>query len=142
MPRQEKPIYFDPSRFDLEASGDVSVGAYARRQRRRQILIGSIGALLIAGAAVVYVLLRPYDNAAADDRYPIRTQCQACGYRDTFHVPHNQSFPMKCPSCGEVAVQPIWRCRACGHEFVPAQRGAETRCPICGSERVGSAVTP
>jgi hypothetical protein len=56
-------------------------------------------------------------------------------------VPHEQTFPMFCPQCGQKGCRQLWKCRSCGQEF-PAEPGAEPlRCIACGKASVGSAVT-
>lgn len=129
-------------RLESEETEEVSVGAYARRQLRRRILIGVFGVVLIGGALTVYQLLRPPGDERRADRYPVRVRCVSCGHVTTVQVRFGQTFPMKCPKCGEMACQLLWHCRDCGAEFVPEQVGTTVRCPECGSERVGSAATP
>jgi predicted Zn-ribbon and HTH transcriptional regulator len=136
-----------PSSFDLRGVGhasaeEVSVGAYARRQFRRRVLLGVFGAALIIGAIMLYEVRRPPTLGEPGDRYPVRVRCASCGYTATLRVPFDQTFPMRCPKCGQVACQELWQCRECGHQFVPEQTGTILRCPECGSERVGSAATP
>jgi predicted Zn-ribbon and HTH transcriptional regulator len=142
MGRRRTPLSFEPPRSRLGSREEVRVGAYARRQRRRRILIGLFGALLIAGACGLYHQLRPPGDANAGDRYRVRIRCTACGYTATVAVPFDQTFPMKCPACNETACQEVWRCLDCGAEFVPEHVGTVVRCPKCNSLRVGSAAAP
>jgi predicted Zn-ribbon and HTH transcriptional regulator len=142
MAKRAQPLSFDPSRFQLGSTEEVRVGAYARRQLQRRILLGVFGVLLIAGAFVLYVQLRPHGEATDVERYPVRVRCASCGYSATVHVPFAQTFPMECPACREMACQVLWRCRDCGAEFVLEQTGPLVRCPACRSERIGSAAVP
>jgi predicted Zn-ribbon and HTH transcriptional regulator len=142
MARSHQPPGFEPSRLRRGSREEVQVGAYARRQRRRRILMGLFGALLIAGALALYYQLRPRAEAGAADRYPVCVRCSACGFTARLRVPFTQTFPMECPSCKEPACRVLWECRDCGARFVPQESGKEQRCPQCNSLRVGSAATP
>jgi hypothetical protein len=142
MGKRPTPLSFEPPRLRRGSREEVRVGAYARRQRRRRILIGLFGAVLIAGAGGLYCQLRPPGNANAGEEYQVRVRCSACGYTATVSVPFDQTFPMKCPACKEIACQELWRCRDCGAEFVPEHVGTVVHCPKCNSPRVGSAAVP
>jgi DNA-directed RNA polymerase subunit RPC12/RpoP len=142
MARSRGPLGFDASNLDRGSREDVSIGAYARRQLRRRILLGVFGLLLMGGALVLYYELRPPRTASSDDHYAVRVRCLSCGHSMTTRVPHTQTFPMKCPSCRKPTCQPLWQCRDCDAEFVPEQTGGVVHCPQCGSERVGSATQP
>ena len=124
------------------SSEEVSVGAYARRQLRRRVLVGVFGGALIVGALTLYSFLKPPGLANQGNRYAVRTRCASCGHTATVRVRFDQTFPMRCPACKEPACQVMWQCRECGQQFVPEQTGPVSGCPQCGSERVGSAVTP
>ena len=50
MERLRRPLNLSDTRSVLATTGDVAVGAYARRIRRRRIGIALVGLLLIAGA--------------------------------------------------------------------------------------------
>jgi DNA-directed RNA polymerase subunit RPC12/RpoP len=142
MAKRAKPLSFDPSRFQLGSTEEVRVGAYARRQLQRRILLGVFGVLLIAGAVALYVQLRPPRGGEGTDRYPVCVRCASCGHTATVQVPFGHTFPMECPACGDRACQMVWECRDCGSRFVPQQTGTVVRCPECDSQRVGSAATP
>ncbi len=142
MARTSRPLDFKEGRFGRGADKDVSVGAYARRQFRRRVLLGVFGAALIMGAFALYQLLKPPGQADQGERYPVRVRCVLCGHTAIVRVQYDQTFPMRCPECRELACQVMWQCRQCGHQFVPEQTGTILRCPECGSERVGSAATP
>lgn len=122
-------------------SGDeIAVGAYARRVRRRRVLIGAIGATLIVGAVGVYLALVPRSELPPTETYPVKVRCTACAFVGEVRVPHKQTFPMFCPKCGQKGCRQLWRCYSCGREF-PGEAGAEPlRCPNCGKSSVGSAV--
>ena len=142
MARTQKPLSFEPSRLRLGSTEEVRVGAYARRQLRRRIMIGVFGAVLIAGGFALYHQLRPKSAGGDVDRYPVRVRCVSCGYTAEIRVPFAQTFPMACPECGELLCRVVWRCQDCGAEFVPEQTGTVLRCPECNSDQVGSAATP
>lgn len=118
------------------------MGAYAQRELRRRILIGSFGGLLIVGACGLYWRLRPPDAAAPAASYAARLRCLECGHEATAQVAPTDRFPLRCPRCGEKAWQELWRCRECGAEFVPDRAAGVQRCPRCRSVRVGSAAVP
>lgn len=142
MARTSGPLDFEERRFGRGAGEDVSVGAYARRQFRRRVLVGAFGAALIVGAFALYQLLKPPGPADQSDRYPVRVRCVLCGHTAVVRVRFDQTFPMRCPECRESACQEMWQCRQCGHQFVPEQTGTIVCCPECGSQRVGSAASP
>jgi len=142
MARADKPLSFDVRGVEHGSAEEVSVGAYARRQFRRRVLIGAFGAALIVGAFALYQFLKPPGQADQGERYPVRVRCVLCGHTAIVRVPYDQTFPMRCPECRELACQVMWQCRQCGHQFVAEQTGPVVRCPECGSERVGSAATP
>lgn len=104
--------------------------------------MGVFGVLLIAGAFALYRQLRPHGQADGAERYPVRVRCVSCGHTVTLQLRPAQTFPMKCPKCGETTCQELWKCLDCGAEFVPEQTGTRLRCPECKSERVGSAAAP
>lgn len=142
MTRRRRPIDLEAYRRGLDSTGEVRVGAYARRQRRRRALLALFGLVLIVGAVGLYSALRP-EPEATGQTYPVRVQCISCGYAGTLDVPFKETtFPLTCPQCGERACKQIWKCRACDHEFIPGAGGEPIRCPACGSSEVGSAAVP
>lgn len=141
MTRRRRPIDLEAYRRGLDSTGEVRVGAYARRQRRRRALLASFGLVLIVGAVGLYSALRP-EREATGQTYPVKVRCISCGYSATLEVPFQQTFPLSCPRCGEKACKELWKCRACGHEFLPDQRADEKHCPACGSSEVGTATVP
>jgi len=146
VPKRRKSTGIEPYRRGLDATGDIQVGAYARRQRRRRILLSLLGLALIGGAVGLYAGLRHWVlQPAAETRgrpYAVKVRCISCGYSATLDVSSGQTFPLECPVCGERGCKQLWKCRACGHEFLPAESGNEKRCPRCGNSAVGSAVVP
>ena len=142
MGRAPKALSFETSHPRLGSSEEVRVGAYARRQLRRRIAIGLFGTVLIAGAIALYYQLRPTSAGSSLAHYPVRVRCVSCGHTAVISVPLAQTFPIRCPACGEATCREVWRCRACQAEFVPEQTGIPLRCPQCNSDRVGSAAAP
>jgi predicted Zn-ribbon and HTH transcriptional regulator len=142
MARTTRRLSFDTRGLERGSSEEVSIGAYARRQRRRRVLVGVFGGALIVGALTLYSLLKPPGHAAQGDRYAVRVRCAMCGHIATVRVRFDQTFPMQCPKCKAPACQAMWQCRQCGHQFVPEQPGLPVSCPECGSDQVGSAVAP
>jgi len=125
-------------RVDRAAVLETPFGAYARRQLRRRTRLGLFGVVLIVAATLLYWQLRP-GTEQGGGRYPVVVRCISCGYEQTLTVPLSQSDPLVCPNCGERSLRPLWRCRDCGRIFQPKDTIRPTRCPQCGSQRVGSA---
>jgi DNA-directed RNA polymerase subunit RPC12/RpoP len=127
----------------MYSTGDISVGAYARVQRRRRILIG-IGGLVLIGAAVsLHALLRPAASEISSTKRPVLMRCVTCGYEGVINVETAASDqPLKCPKCGTLAGRKVWECRDCGAQFLAIGRPEELRCERCGSRRVGTAEGP
>jgi predicted RNA-binding Zn-ribbon protein involved in translation (DUF1610 family) len=147
MSRRRTSISIEAYQRGLESTGEVRIGAYARRQRRRRVLVALLGVLLIAGAVGLYMGLHYWmphpGTGAAAGTYPVKVRCVSCGYSATLDVPYEGiTFPLTCPRCGERACKQLWKCRACGEEFLPEEGSAEKRCPACGSLEVGSAAIP
>lgn len=137
---------FDVRGPERGSAEEVAIGAYARRQFRRRVLLGVFGGVLIVGALTLYGFLsgflKPAGQAGQADRYAVRVRCASCGHTATVQVRFDQTFPMLCPACKEPACQALWQCRQCARQFVPEQTGPIVRCPECGSQRVGSAAAP
>lgn len=123
----------------LTHSGDVSVGAFARRRRRTRILIATGGAALLLLAGVLYSFLRP-PARTIPATFEVHVLCAAaeCGHVAQLRVPVGRQFPIACPACGQHAARPLWRCHECSHEFLPRDESAPA-CPRCRSTKVGSA---
>lgn len=140
MPKLGKSVDLADYRTVLETSGEIEVGAYARRRRRRRMLVAAIGIGLTLLAAVLTWVLWPPDDTAPPDSYAAVAQCRTCGYRATLPVGRQQVFPLVCPKCQERAMAEVWRCQACARQFTPLTPEEQTRCPSCGSRRVGTAI--
>ena len=126
----------------LNGSGDISVGAYARVQRRKRVLMALAGLALIGGALSVYTLLRPRETATPGNPLAILVRCvdKKCGYEGVMQVSAGQAdAPFLCPKCGQHSCRKVWECRDCGARFLPTRRSSEVRCPSCGGRRVGTA---
>lgn len=120
--------------------GDIAVGAYARQQRRRRILIAAGGVALIGAAVWLYAALQPADAGAHAGKYAVLVKCARCGKVQTAYVKLGEaSFPLPCQACGERACQQLWECRDCGKRFVAKGAGETLMCPACGSRNVGAA---
>lgn len=129
-------------RAAMNATGDVSVGAYARAQRRNRILLGLAGVALIGGAVFVHMFLRPREAGVAGGPLPVLVRCVAegCGYEGAMAVPRGQAeSEIVCPKCGQHSCRKVWQCRSCGAQFVPKRGAFEIRCPDCGGRQVGAA---
>lgn len=145
MLRRKRTTGLTDYRSLLNTTGDISVGAYAAHQRRRQLLVALLGVALIGGAAWVYSALRPGDQAAAGGTYPVAVECVACGYRGVVQmVSGKASFPVVCPKCKGRSCYELWQCREpdCGAQFWRKGGVTDLRCERCGSRRVGAAEEP
>ncbi len=142
--RRRRSIDFRDYRSALYRDGELSIGAYARAQRRRQVLIALAGLALVGGAVWLHFALREPTDVTSPGAPPVYVQCIVadCGYRGVAHLKPGQGFPVKCPKCGQNSCQPVWECRDCGEQFLPRGRPAEVKCPRCGSRRVGIAEGP
>lgn len=142
MAGSRNPLSFEAHRGRFGAAEEIRVGAYARRQLRRRVLIGLVGTVLIAGAFALYYQLRARSAQRVGEHYPVQVRCVSCGHTVTLQVRFAQAFPIPCPACSLVACRPLWQCRECGAQFVPEQVATVVRCPDCGGQRVGSAAAP
>jgi len=127
----------------LNGKGEIAIGARARAERRKRIIIGAVGLCLIGGAVGAHLLLRPRERITTGRSVAVMVQCMdpQCGYQGTVEVSlRGARFPVKCPRCGQQSCQKLWECRDCGHRFVPLGGAAEVQCRECGSRRVGTAV--
>ena len=68
----------------------------------------------------------------------VRVKCLVCERDATVTVEAGQSFPVKCPYCGQIAAHALWHCNDCDHVWVP-EGGAAWSCPECGAPNVGGA---
>jgi DNA-directed RNA polymerase subunit RPC12/RpoP len=124
---------------------DISVGAYADAQRRRRVLVAIAGLGLIAASVSLYLVLRPHEEHGSVGTHPVAVKCvvEGCGYVGVVSLPASQeTFPVKCPKCGQRSCYKLWECRDCGYQFLPKGGVAELKCPHCGSRRVGTADLP
>jgi predicted RNA-binding Zn-ribbon protein involved in translation (DUF1610 family) len=128
-----------PYQRALERTGDVTVGAYARRLLLKRIALGLVGVALIVGAVGLYHLL-DHDRPAAATGAQQVLRCRSCGAEQVVAPDPQRSFPATCGQCAERAVWPLWECRSCGKRFVPVESDAfAVRCPKCGGTEVGTA---
>lgn len=119
-------------------SGEVGIGAYARRQRRRNWLIAAFGLALLVGAGWLYTALRQTPSDPRDSlQQVIKCHCISCGFEGEVKVDLRESW--LCPQCGQRGLRELWRCDDCGNEFTPTGEALLERCPNCGSQRVGAA---
>ena len=126
----------------LDRTGDVEIGAWVPRRRRRRLAVAGSGLLLIGMAVLVYVTLRTDRGIGPKDGFPAEFKCitLTCGEEFSRRIGFGQETPLNCPKCGERSAKPVWKCVA-GHRFVPegALHPESISCPECGSRRVGSA---
>ncbi len=142
VPRRRTLSLGDP-RSVLATRGDLEIGAFARRARRRRLGIALGGVALIVAAGLVFYFLGEPADSAAGDAYRVAIRCITCGYSsDDFAVRTTQSFPMACPGCKELSCKQVWQCRRCGNRFVPPA-AFPVVCPAtgCGSSNVGTGVS-
>lgn len=138
MPRSGRSRSLTDTKWALHSRGEIAVGAFAAQQRRRRIMLGVFGLLLIGGALTLYFAIAP-DNGTSQNRLPLLVECLKCGERSVVQVRPDTPFPLPCPACGERACQKLWECRACGERFIRRNADAGLQCPNCGSRNVGTA---
>lgn len=126
-------------RTALDRGGDVEIGAWVGRRRRKRLLVSLAGLLLVALAMVVYLTLRIDLGVPRQDGYAAEFQCITCGEEFSRRLEFSQQTPLVCPKCGERSAKQVWICRDDGHRFIPIGSLESVTCPQCGSYRVGSA---
>ena len=132
----------------LRRRGDFAIGAYARAQQRRRILVALGGLVLIVAAGSLYYLLRPRNPRGEAPTVSVFARCvtEDCGWEGVQRVtPAEARTPLKCPKCGHRSCRQVWQCQNCGNSFVPApvrpgQSGVA--CPLCKSKLVGTMEAP
>ncbi len=141
--RRRPPGILTDYRAVLDREGDIVVGAYARVQRRRRIMVGAAGLALIGVATGLYLLLRPTDTTAIGRDVSVWVQCgvKECGFSGVMRVPRDAVYPLKCPQCKADSCRKLWECRVCHRRFLPKAGSGEVRCE-CGSTEVGTAEGP
>ncbi|MCA9243805.1 MAG: hypothetical protein KDA32_07635 [Phycisphaerales bacterium] len=125
----------------LSTSGEVSIGAFARRQRIRRLALGAFGVALAVIGVFVYRWITIPDVTNPRFGYAVEMRCRVCGHEIRTQVAHSQRFPDVCENCGEMGMDPLWKCLGCGYEFVP-KASENVTCPICLSPKVGAAARP
>lgn len=124
----------------LARDDDVQIGAYARRQKRRRMVLAALALAAIAGAVWLFLVLRPVDAGVKGGQwYPVKGRCAECGYVAVIDVKAGQTFPLRCPRCKAREFGELWRCLECGREFERPTRPTPVTCPNCGSVHTGSA---
>lgn len=133
---------FADYRSALSARGEVEIGVAARRRRRRNLIIATMGIAFMGGAGWLYWSLLPDAESVAGERFRVKVHCinESCGFTGVVEVTAGRKFPLICPRCKQRSAQQLWQCRDCGYEFLPKQVGTTVRCPRCGSVAVGTAV--
>jgi|GEM_PF-861902 len=148
MARRKRVISLTDFHSVVLSEGEIAVGAYARAQRRKRIMLGLAGLALIGGAVWLHFALQPGDTPRADwPQMLVRCVVPSCGYEGVVRLaPERARFPLKCPKCGQRSLQKVWECRDCGERFL---RRAELEtpdgilhCPKCGGVNVGTAEGP
>jgi len=144
MPRRRTALDLTDYRTVIDTSGEVAVGAYARAQRRRRMVVAGVGLLLTIGAVVVYRSLQPADGSDHGQPFGVRVRCTACGYEGEQRITSSKVLPLACPSCKARTCWPLWVCRKCRTTFLPDLGQDKPTCPnpICHSSEVGSAWAP
>ena len=145
MARERRVVQHTDFRAVLAARADVSLGAYGRRQRRRQILVALGGLGLIGVAIALYALLSPDSGSSRAAEYAVRVRCivEDCDYEAEVRVSTRQSFPLTCPQCGQRSCRVLSKClnETCGEVFFADPSKTYPRCPKCKSAGVGSAAS-
>ena len=122
----------------LDTTGELEIGAYARRVRRRRAFVGICGVVLLALAWMAYWALQPRDERTAAQRFSVKVLCTKCGAAVEREATVRDALPLRCPRCDSRHAQVLWTCRACNSEFTARKIGQLLECPHCHSMRVGS----
>lgn len=125
-------------RAALEQTGDVQVGARARRILWRRFAVSLVGLAMIAVAVAVSSTLLG-SSKPADATHAIDVRCETCGNEFTLTASPDLVFPVACPKCKERAAKELWACRQCGNRFIPPDIQNDPSCPKCKSRNIGSA---
>ena len=137
MRRRDSATEMRSYRAALDRTGDITVGAYARRMRTRRIMLAGVGVLLTLAAISLYFLLRS-DRGTPSEAAVITLRCAACGHEHDVPVDPARAYPVVCPACGERAAEPLWECQRCGQRFLPqVLDDGIVHCPRCGGTAVG-----
>lgn len=123
----------------VESSGDIEIGARARRVRQRRVVVGLAGLTLLALAVGAYWALQG-PSEADPSSYLVKVHCNACHLYEERLVTARTTFPLRCGRCNESLAQQVWTCRVCGAEFEPQTGPQFLECPSCRSLRVGSPI--
>ena len=121
----------------FDAHGEVRIGARARRELVRRIVLGVIGVGMIAAAAGYYLLMRPRGAITQDTRIVVRSA--STGEEFLLPVDPARVYPTVGPNADQRDCYPVWRCQACGRRFVVTIDGQPAQCPDCASTAVGAA---
>jgi DNA-directed RNA polymerase subunit RPC12/RpoP len=124
----------------LRRTGDVLVGAAARRQRRRRVALGLVGVALIAAAGVLYAFLNQRETGPQPPGVLVR--CTLCAQESKLPADPQRVYPTVCPNCGKITARTLWECRRCNFRFVLMDPVTTARCPQCGSDAVGGVYQP
>lgn len=139
MGRRRRILASTDYRDAIYGDGDVEVGAWVRRRRRKRLLMSLGGFLLVAVAIAVYALLDGGIGHGSARRYDVVVRCTVCKRDAELRVDFRQTFPLVCPACGEQKARPLSQCRDCGIRFLPRNVSHDQACPDCGGRNVGSA---
>lgn len=119
----------------MRRKGEVAIGAYARRQMLQRLLLGGIGAVLLAAGVVLYLTLRPGGDSNSSAMIVLR--CRQCAFERRMPVDPRRDYPVQCPECEAYSMWPLWQCRDCDALFIPPDPTGMVRCPECGGVRCG-----
>ncbi len=140
MLRRSREVSLSDYRSVLRTKGDIAVGAFARRQRRRRIAVAFAGVVLISAAIALLCWLWPTTANPHSDTHPVVVRCIKCKREEVLQLRAGDvGFPLMCPVCQERTCWQVWECRNCGQQFVPPATAAKIVCPRCRSESVGAA---
>jgi hypothetical protein len=137
MSGRRLPIDFNAAGRALDENGEIGIGAFARRQMRRRWMFGAFGVCLMAMAGGLYWGLGG-DRDRSSHTPIVALRCGGCGHAESRALPLDQPFPMVCPGCVQPALRPLWICRDCKEQFLPALKIDPVRCPKCNSDQVGA----
>lgn len=105
----------------------------------------AVGLLLVAGLLYFLRAGNETNDLTSRTEYNARIKCRSCAAESKVELNVADMPPFACDKCGKTEAWKLFRCNACGHEFVPDPVGNPPRppmipvCPKCNGQSTGGA---